>query len=141
MVLDFWKIAMRPGKPLMVGSLANMRVLGLPGNPVSSLVCGILFLEPLLFHMRHQRPKNRTVTVSLTLDLPANDHRQDYIRSELIQNRDGSLMATPFGKQDSSMMKVFSNAGCLVIRPPLAPAIAAGERCEALLLKPPVPGK
>ncbi len=139
MVLDFWKIAMRPGKPLMVGRLGNMRVLGLPGNPVSSLVCGILFLEPLLFHMRHQSPKSRTVTVSLSGALPDNDQRQDYIRSTLVQEPDGSLTASPFAKQDSSMMKIFSNAGCLVIRPPFAPAICAGERCEAILLKPAVP--
>ena len=138
MVLDFWKIAMRPGKPLMVGSLGPMRVLGLPGNPVSSMVCGLLFMEPLIRKLGGRPMTDRLIHVRLEGTLPENDQRQDYIRSELSRATDGTYVAKSFGKQDSSMMKIFANSGCLVIRPPFAPAVASGEIVPALKLREPV---
>jgi molybdopterin molybdotransferase len=136
MTLDFWRIAMRPGKPLMVGALDGMHVLGLPGNPVSSLVCGILFLEPLLRKLASLPPVSREGTALAAVDLAANDQRQDYVRAMLSKSPDGGWLAEPFGKQDSSMMKIFARSDCLIIRPPHAPALAAGEPCPVLLLRP-----
>lgn len=135
MVLDFWKIAMRPGKPLMVGRLGGMHVLGLPGNPVSSMVCSLLFLEPLLCHLARQPLPKRRVSVKTNAALAANDQRQDYLRARLESQPDGSLIATPFGKQDSSMMNVLANADALIVRPPFAPELIAGQECPALLLR------
>jgi len=137
MTLDFWQIAMRPGKPLMVGTLDGMTVLGLPGNPVSSLVCALLFLEPLLCHLgslpaRDRRGKARTVTT-----LPANDKRQDYVRARLSRDTDGALKAETFARQDSSMMQVFAKSDCLIIRAPFAPEAAAGTICDVMILRHP----
>lgn len=135
MELDFWRIAMRPGKPLMVGRLGDMQVLGLPGNPVSSLVCGLLFLEPLLCRLGHIQPKNRMRQAKLASALGANDKRQDYIRARLF-DAEGSLPAVEsFGKQDSSMMRVFSQSDCLIVRPPYAPAADVGETVPVMLLR------
>jgi len=135
MVLDFWRIAMRPGKPLMVGSLGGMHVLGLPGNPVSSLVCGLLFLEPLVLKLARLPPARREATALAATTLKANDQRQDYLRARLITSPDGDLLAEPFGKQDSSMMKIFANADCLIVRPPHAPELTAGAPCLILMLR------
>lgn len=137
MELDFWKIAMRPGKPLMVGSLGNISVLGLPGNPVSSMVCALLFLEPLVAHMAHTATPRRHARAITTTDLAANDHRQDYMRARLARRSDGMLEVTSFGKQDSSQMKIFANADCLIVRPPDAQALHAGAECEILTLRHP----
>lgn len=136
MELDFWRIAMRPGKPLMVGKLGDMQVLGLPGNPISSLVCGLLFLEPLLCRLGHRSPPDRMRQARLTAGLPANDKRQDYVRARLSLETDGALQVTSFGKQDSSMMRIFSQSDCLIIRPPNAPAANAGESVQVMLLRP-----
>ncbi len=136
MTLDFWRIAMRPGKPLMVGSLGDMHVLGLPGNPVSSLVCGLLFLEPLIRKLCRLPLVKREAVVESGVTLPANDHRQDYMRARLAGSSSGNLRAEPFGKQDSSMMKIFANADCLIVRPPHAPELAVGSPCPVLLLRP-----
>ena len=138
MTLDFWQIAMRPGKPLMVGTLDGMTVLGLPGNPVSSLVCALLFLEPLLRHLgslpaRDRGGKARTVTA-----LAANDKRQDYVRARLSRDSDGTLKAETFSRQDSSMMQVFARSDCLIIRAPFAPEAKAGTICDILILRQPV---
>lgn len=137
MALDFWKIAMRPGKPLMVGRLAGMHVLGLPGNPASSLVCGLLFLEPLLRRLGHLPTAERAREAISGRALPANDRRQDYVRARLIRRADGTLEATAFDRQDSSMMSVFSAAGALIVRPPQAPALNAGDPCRILMLRAP----
>ncbi|MDR6758213.1 molybdopterin molybdotransferase [Mycoplana sp. BE70] len=138
MELDFWKIAMRPGKPLMVGRLGGMQILGLPGNPVSSMVCALLFLEPLVRRLaRLPQPDRRTFAVA-GARLAANDQRQDYVRAKVTAREDGALEATPFTKQDSSMMKLFAAADCLIVRPPLAEATEIGDPCEILLLRPPV---
>ncbi|WP_417435864.1 gephyrin-like molybdotransferase Glp [Hoeflea sp.] len=135
MALDFWKIAMRPGKPLMSGKLGAMRVLGLPGNPASSLVCAHLFLEPLIARLAGLQDPNRKRTAILGRDLPENDIRQDYLRGDLETNADGQLTATPSVRQDSSLMKVFADAHCLIIRPPFAPPAKAGSRCEVMVLR------
>ncbi|KQV34390.1 MULTISPECIES: gephyrin-like molybdotransferase Glp [unclassified Rhizobium] len=135
MVLDFWKIAMRPGKPLMVGSLGGTVVLGLPGNPVSSVVCSYLFLEPLLRHLGGLPASDRRARARLNGALPANDGRQDYVRARLGKADDGSWTARPFAKQDSSMMRVLAEADCLIVRPIGAPTAEAGDPCEIMLLR------
>ncbi|WP_411196388.1 gephyrin-like molybdotransferase Glp [Rhizobium sp.] len=136
MQLDFWRIAMRPGKPLMVGSFGETHVLGLPGNPVSSLVCSLLFLEPLIRRLASLPPVQRETVVEAAVALRANDHRQDYIRAKLSKSTTGNWLAEPFGKQDSSMMKVFAEADCLIVRPPQAPELPAGAPCPVMLLRP-----
>jgi molybdopterin molybdotransferase len=125
--LDFWKIAMRPGKPLMFGNIGATRVLGVPGNPVSSLVCATMFLRPAIDAMlgRLVEPEPQP-TALLGRDLPENDSREDYLRSRLSHDAQGRLVATPFDKQDSSMLSFLSKADCLVVRVPRAPAIKAG---------------
>jgi molybdopterin molybdotransferase len=137
MVLDFWRIAMRPGKPLMVGALGETRVLGLPGNPVSSMVCSLLFLEPLIAKMAHLPRPNRERDAVSAIALSENDHRQDYLRARLIRLPDGQLEARSYGKQDSSQMKIFANSDALIIRPPNAPALMAGDACRVLVLREP----
>ncbi len=128
MDLAFWRIAMRPGKPLMAGHLGKTKVLGLPGNPVSSLVCGLLFLKPLikvLLGLPGTEP-HETQAI-LGADLKENDRRQDYIRAELASDGDGQLTVTPFAKQDSSMLALLARSSALIIRPPHAPALKAGD--------------
>jgi molybdopterin molybdotransferase len=136
MELDFWRIAMRPGKPLMVGRLGDMQVLGLPGNPVASLVTSMLFLEPLLRILAHLPEKRREAEAVVGRALAANDQRQDYLRAKLIRDSEGRLVAEPFDKQDSSMMKIFAHSDALVIRPPHAPPLPQGAPCPVLLIRP-----
>ncbi|HZT18080.1 MAG TPA: gephyrin-like molybdotransferase Glp, partial [Dongiaceae bacterium] len=134
--LDFWKIAMRPGKPLMFGRIGTTPVLGLPGNPVSSLVCAAVFLRPALAAMLGlPASQDEAESAVLGRDLPANDRRQDYLRAELSRGDDGRWVATPFAKQDSSMMLLLQRAGCLVVRPPHAPALGAGSPVPILRLE------
>ncbi|MGE6743187.1 gephyrin-like molybdotransferase Glp [Allorhizobium pseudoryzae] len=137
MELDFWRIAMRPGKPLMVGSLGPMQVLGLPGNPVASLVCGLLFLEPLVATLARRPRRDRSASALTATTLAANDQRQDYLRATLSRDNQGRLVAEAFGKQDSSMMKIFAQSDALIVRPPHAPELPAGSPCPLLLLRPP----
>ncbi len=135
--LDFWKIAMRPGKPLMFGKLDQIPLLGLPGNPVSSLVCAILYLGPIMEAMLGLRRADEPApTAVLGTDLDENDRRQDYLRARLSRGGDGDLVATPFGRQDSSMLSHLVNSDCLVVRAPHAPPVKAGERVEII----PLPG-
>src|ERR671932_1139734 len=130
MALAFWKIAMRPGKPLIFGRLDGLRVLGLPGNPVSSLVCAAVFLRPLLRALQGLPPALAgEAEASLGRDLGANDERQDYLRAGLEEDR-GRLVATPFERQDSSMLATLARADCLVIRPPHAPPARRGDSCR-----------
>ena len=136
MKLDFWRIAMRPGKPLMVGSLGDMHVLGLPGNPVSSLVCGLLFLEPLIRKLASLPVIKREGIARAAVPFAANDQRQDYVRATLTKAADGGWLAEPFSKQDSSMMKVFSRADCLVVRLPHAPQLDIGSPTPVIVLRP-----
>jgi molybdopterin molybdotransferase len=134
MVLDFWRIAMRPGKPLLFGRLAGMRVLGLPGNPVSSLVCSLLFLAPLIGALLGMPPDGRTEPAVLGGDLPGNDTRQDYLRATLQRRSDALPVATALPLQDSSMLSVLAAADCLIVRPPHAPAAVTGDSCKILML-------
>lgn len=138
MQLDFWRIAMRPGKPLMVGRLGDIQVIGLPGNPVSSLVCSLLFLEPLVRRLAHLPPKSRMVRALAAVPIKENDHRQDYLRARVARSPSGELNVTPFGKQDSSMMKIFAGSDGLLVRLPHAPALEAGAACDVLLLRDPI---
>jgi molybdopterin molybdotransferase len=133
--IDFWQIAMRPGKPLMFGRFGDVPMLGMPGNPVSSMVCAVLFLRPALIGMLGvaRRDRHRDFAV-LGSDLDENDRRQDYLRATLSWTDTGERVATPFPRQDSSMFSRLAMADCLVIRPPHAPATTAGERVEIILL-------
>jgi molybdopterin molybdotransferase len=129
MDLSFWKVAMRPGRPLMHGRLGGMHVLGLPGNPVSAYVCAFLFLVPLIRRMSGRSDLGPpTESVVLGSDLPENDERADYLRATLRHGAEGPI-AMPFPVQDSSMMVPLAKADCLIIREPYAPASAAGSRC------------
>lgn len=132
--LDFWRIAMRPGKPLMAGSIGKMQVLGLPGNPVSSMVCAQLFLQPLIRHHLGLKEIAPTQQAKLGAAIGENDQRQDYIRATLSHSEQGTLTATPFSKQDSSMLATFTKADALIIRPPFAPAAQAGQDIEIINL-------
>jgi len=135
MDLSFWKIAMRPGRPLMHGHIGSMHVLGLPGNPVSSYVCCLLFVVPLLRRLSGRRDLAlATEPGVLGRDLGANDERADYLRATSEKRADGTLVATPFSNQDSSVISRLSAANCLVIRPPFAPAAKAGEPCTVVKL-------
>jgi len=126
--LDFWRIALRPGKPMMAGRLGKAVVLGLPGNPVSAFVTATLFLRPLIAAMSGAAdPQPRTMTAILGEDLPANDHREDYLRAG---TRDGRVYS--LGLQDSSMLRTLARADCLIIRKPGAPAAIAGDSVEIL---------
>jgi molybdopterin molybdotransferase len=132
--LSFWKIAMRPGRPLMHGRLDGMHMLGLPGNPVSSYVCAFLFLVPLIRRLCGRADLVApTETAILGCDLPANDERADYLRSTLTQGPQGPV-ANPFPTQDSSMMAPLAKADCLLIRERHAPPAKAGSRCEIVRL-------
>ncbi len=126
---------MRPGKPLLFGNLDGTPFLGLPGNPVSSLVCAILFLGPIMEKLLGvERAETPSVTAILGADLEANDLRQDYLRARLSRDPAGEQVATPFAKQDSSMLSFLVNADCLVVRPPHAPPAKAGTRVEIIPL-------
>ena len=131
--VDFWKIAMRPGKPLIFGDIKGTPLLGLPGNPVSTLVCGIIFLIPALQKMLGISEQETSLeTAILTVDLAQNDQREDYLRARLSYDDSGARMATPFSKQDSSMLSRLVQADCLLVRPPNAPAAKTGSAVEIL---------
>ena len=134
MELGFWRIAMRPGKPLMHGRLGAMRVLGLPGNPTSSMVCAILFLRPLLraLHGEPDAGADPSQPARLAVDLGANGIRQDYMRASLARGAEGVLVATPAADQDSSLVKTMARADGLIIRPPHAPPAKAGDPCRVI---------
>ncbi len=131
--LDFWQIAMRPGKPLMVGRYRGTPMLGLPGNPVSTFVCAMLFLKPAIERLSGLADPAEPVSAArLGAALPANDRRQDYLRARLDCAADGSEQAFAFETQDSSMMRLLSGADCLILRPPHAPSAAAGTMVPIL---------
>jgi molybdopterin molybdotransferase len=133
--MAFWRIAMRPGKPMMHGRLGGMRVIGLPGNPVSSYVCAYLFLVPLIRALSGRKDVDHTrETALLGSDLGANDQREDYLRARLEERADGTLVAVPVTHQDSSLLGNLAAARALVIRPPFAPAASKGSPCQLLRL-------
>jgi molybdopterin molybdotransferase len=126
--LDFWRIAMRPGKPFLFGAYQGVPLLGLPGNPVSSLVCGLLFVRPAVHALLGLPAVLETPRPGvLGCDLKANDERQEYLRAMLEERADGSVLITPFDRQDSSMLGTLAEAGALAVRPPRAPAARAGS--------------
>jgi molybdopterin molybdotransferase len=133
--MAFWQIAMRPGKPMMHGRLGAMRVIGLPGNPVSSYVCGFLFLAPLIRALSGQKViLHARDTARLGRDIAANDRREDYLRARLEARSDGALIATPVAHQDSSLLGNLAAAQALVIRAPFAAAAKAGSACDIFRL-------
>ncbi|TFV46895.1 molybdopterin molybdotransferase MoeA [Bradyrhizobium niftali] len=133
--MAFWKIAMRPGKPMMHGRLGAMGVIGLPGNPVSSYVCAFLFMVPLIRALsgraviHHHRER-----AVLGRDVGANDQREDYLRARLERRDDGTLVALPVSHQDSSLLANLAAAQALLVRAPFAPKAEAGTPCEVLRL-------
>jgi molybdopterin molybdotransferase len=127
--LSFWRVALRPGRPMMHGLLDGMHVLGVPGNPVSSYVCAFLYLVPLIRKLSGRADIEQKVEAALLgSDLPANDERADYLRATLSDGPDGPV-ATPVPVQDSSLMAPLARADCLLIRAPGAPAATAGSPC------------
>ncbi len=135
LAVDFWKIAMRPGKPLMFGRLGSTLVLGLPGNPVSAMVCAHLFLRPLIAALQGLPAAAPALeTAVLGADMAENDRREDYVRATLAVDAEGRSVATPFPVQDSSMMSRLAAADCLIQRTPHAPAAVAGTPVRVLRL-------
>jgi molybdopterin molybdotransferase len=134
MSLGFWRIAMRPGKPLMFGRLDDMRVLGLPGNPVSAMVCAEIFLRPLIRALLGLDPNRVPDKAILDDALPENDKRQDYLRARITGVKDDLKIVTAFSRQDSSMLGNLARADCLILRPPFARAAKAGDPVDILLL-------
>ena len=139
MTLDFWRIAMRPGKPLMFGRIprpgrTDLRVLGLPGNPVSSLVCAILFLRPLMEGLLGRPVSDPTEAAVLGVNIAANDGRQDYVRSKLVRRPGGLPAVMPLPVQDSSMLTVLAAADCLLVRAPNAASAKAEDACRIIRL-------
>jgi molybdopterin molybdotransferase len=132
--LSFWRVALRPGRPMMHGRLGKMQVLGVPGNPVSSYVCAFLFLVPLMRKLAGRTDiEHLPQSARLGCDLRANDERADYLRA-IIQRGANSPVATPLPAQDSSLMTPLAEADCLLIREPYAPAAVAGSDCVILML-------
>jgi molybdopterin molybdotransferase len=132
--LSFWRVALRPGRPMMHGRLGDMQVLGVPGNPVSSYVCAFLFLVPLIRRLAGRHDIDHLPEPALLgLDLPANDERADYLRATLKGSPEGPV-ASPLPNQDSSLMAPLAKADCLLIREPNAPAARLGSPCVILKL-------
>ena len=131
--IDFHRVALRPGRPMLLGRAGSLRVLGLPGNPVSSFVCALLFLIPLLRKLQGRAdflPAPEPAV--LGRPLPKNDHRQDYLRAKIERGADGRLVASALDRQDSSMLAYLSGADGLLIREPHAPAASAGAPCQVI---------
>jgi molybdopterin molybdotransferase len=133
--LDFWQIAMRPGKPLLFGRLGAVPVLGLPGNPVSAMVCAILFLLPALSRLSGlPAAPPPTVQAIAGASLRANDHRADHLRSTVSTDSRGRVVATPFTVQDSAMLRRLASADALILRAPNAPALPEGSEITVIRL-------
>ncbi|MBS3651339.1 molybdopterin molybdotransferase MoeA [Pseudaminobacter sp. 19-2017] len=140
--IDFWKIAMRPGKPLMFGRKGATRFMGMPGNPVASLICAHIFLKPLVARLGGRTVEHDIRRAVLGAPLQANDLRQDYVRArldyvqaDLTREEDTTLIATPFEVQDSSMLRTLAESRCLIIREPFASAAETGALCTVLILR------
>jgi len=135
MELDFWQIAMRPGKPLLFGRLGAVAVLGLPGNPVSALVCAILFLLPALSRLSGlPAAPPPTIQAVAGATLRPNDHRADHLRATLATDSQGRIVATPFPVQDSAMLRRLALADALILREPHAPELPAGATVTIIRL-------
>ncbi len=134
--LNFWKIAMRPGKPLISGTVADIPLIGLPGNPVSTAICALVFLRPCIAHMtRNNRlglsSIDHVFRVPVGVDLQANDHRQDYMRANLQDSENGQIIL-PAPHQDSSMLSVLAKANALIVRPPHDLAKRTGDMVDVI---------
>jgi len=133
--IDFWRIAMRPGKPLMFGHIGDTRMLGLPGNPVSAQVCATIFLGPAIAAMLGVKGDGANLRAAmLGGDIGENDEREDYLRASLTSDDDGNLITNAFSKQDSSVFSGFARADCLIVRAPHAPVACRGDRVSILML-------
>jgi len=135
LVLEFAKVAMRPGKPVLFGRLGTQRVLGLPGNPVSALLCTYVFLVPMLRAMLGVHGDGHPVPEAvLGADLPANGERQHYLRATSTWREDGTRVVRPLPSQDSSLVAALAKADCLIVQAPQAPALPQGARLKILPL-------
>ncbi|MBY3752815.1 molybdopterin molybdenumtransferase MoeA [Azospirillum formosense] len=132
--LDFYRVAMKPGKPLIFGTANGVPLLGLPGNPVSTGVAALLFLVPVLRRLQGLPAENATLTARLGAPLKANDDRTDFLRATLSTGADGEPVATPFPRQDSAMMSRLARADALIVREPQASAVAMGDRVTVIPL-------
>jgi molybdopterin molybdotransferase len=130
--IDFWKIAMRPGKPLIWGKIGKIPLLGLPGNPVSTAVCALVFLAPAISKLGGGTYKQQIFNATITSDLPKNDQRQDYLRANMGVGDGGMTIVRPAQRQDSSMMATLANADAFIVRPPFDPPISAGDTVSIL---------
>ena len=138
MELGFWRVGMRPGKPLIHGRLGATVVLGLPGNPTSSTLCALLFLRPLVRALLGdpEASADPSEPARLAVALPANGPRRDYARATLARDIDGLDLATPITSQDASLVKALARADALLLREPNASAAAAREMCRIIRLAP-----
>jgi molybdopterin molybdotransferase len=135
MTLDFWQIAMRPGKPLLFGQLGATPVLGLPGNPVSAMVCAILFLLPALSRLSGlPATAPPTSTAVLGSAVKGNDKRADHLRASISTDETGRLVVLPFAVQDSAMLRRLALADALILRPPFAPPLEEGAEVSIIRL-------
>lgn len=133
--LDFAKVAMRPGKPVFFGRLGNLRVLGVPGNPVSALVCSYVFLKPMLRAMLGVRSEDcPDAEAVLGAALPENGSRQHYLRATSSWAKDGTRIVHPLSSQDSSLVAALAKADCLIVQPQRDPGAAPGTRVRILPL-------
>jgi len=132
--LAFWRIAMRPGKPLIFGHLDKTPMLGLPGNPVSTGVCAMIFVAAAIRTMLGQDAEMPLQHAKCTAALPENDQRQDYLRARMTIDETGQFWVTPFNKQDSGLLKNLADADVLVMRPPHAPASEIGAIMRILMI-------
>jgi molybdopterin molybdotransferase len=137
LAVAFWRIAMRPGKPLMAGKVGGQSLLGLPGNPASAMVCAMLFLRPMIEAMlgMPEPARDRTVAAFTTAALPANDQRQDYLRAVITADDDAPMRVTALPRQDSSLTSIFAKADGLIVRAPFAEARPAGAPVRFLRLE------
>ncbi len=133
--LGFYKVAMRPGKPIIFGRIDGIPLLGLPGNPVSAGVTSFIFVKAAMAVMLGIPDRDERITAYLDTDLPANGMRQDYLRATLSSDAAGNLVATPFSAQDSSMLARLAAADCLILRPPKAAPANAGDTVEIVPLR------
>ena len=136
MKLNFWKIAMRPGKPLMSGKIENTKIIGLPGNPVSAFICAKVFLSQMIYKLLGQELRTHQYQKAfLSRDLEKNGPREHYMRAKCNINSKGLLEVSPANSQDSSLLKTLSESNCLIIRPPYAPEVREGEIVNILPLE------
>ncbi len=134
MALDFYKVALQPGKPLMAGKLGDVPMVGLPGNPVSSMVCGHIFLRPMIDVMLGFEPKALPrETGTLSTGMRANGWREHYVRARVTSGPDGPVV-TPFERQDSALLSILGQSNALMVRPPNEPALEAGVKVEFIRL-------